>query len=136
LTVFVDTNVFIRLLAQDDPDKSRQCLKLFKQADSGAVQLFTSESVIAEVVYVLSSRALYGLPREEIVRLVQPLVEIRGLQIEHKLSVLRALELYAGTNLDFEDCLSVQHVRRAHLDGIYSYDHGFDRVAGLVRLEP
>ena len=55
---FVDTNVFIRLLARDDPEKTRRCLALLQRAERGEAQLVTSESVVAEVVYVLSSPAL------------------------------------------------------------------------------
>ena len=48
----------------------------------------------------------------------------------------RALDLWGASNLDFEDCLAVEHVRREHLDGIYSYDRELDRVPGIRRLEP
>ena len=42
----------------------------------------------------------------------------------------------AGTNLDFEDCLAIEQMRRDELDGIYSYDRGLDRIPGVRRLEP
>jgi predicted nucleic-acid-binding protein len=61
---------------------------------------------------------------------------VRGLRIEHKRWLLEALDLYERTNLDFEDCLAVTHVLRARLEGRYSYDRGFDRVATIRRLEP
>jgi len=59
-----------------------------------------------------------------------------GFRIDHKESVLRALDLWQDANLDFADCLSVEHVRRADLAGIYSYDRDFDRVPDIRRLEP
>jgi len=133
---FVDTNIFIRLLEKGDAGKMQRCLALFQRAERGEVHLVTSESVVAEVVYVLSSPALYRLSRAEVVQLVRPLLEVKGLKIDHKRSILNALGLYAGSNLDFEDCLSVEHVRRAGLAGIYSYDRGFDRIAPVRRLEP
>ncbi len=100
------------------------------------MQLFTSEAIVAEVVYVLSSPKLYRLPRTEIARLLRPVLTIGGLRIEHKRALLEALELYEQTTLDFEDCLAVKHVQRAWLDGMYSYDRGFDRVTAIRRLEP
>jgi predicted nucleic acid-binding protein len=133
---FVDTNLFIRLLAREDPAKTQRCLNLLERAQRGEVRLVTSESVVAEVVYVLASPVLYRLSRPDIARLLRPVLEIKGLRIEHKRSVLRALDLYEQSNLDFEDCLSVEHVRRMRLDGIYTYDRGFDRVPALRRLEP
>ncbi len=133
---FVDTNVFIRLLAQDDPVKTQRCLALFQRASRGEVQLFTSEAIVAEVVYVLSSPKLYRLPRAEITRLLRPVLMVGGLRVEHKRALLEALGLYEQTTLDFEDCLAVKHVQRARLDGMYSYDRGFDRVTAIRRLEP
>jgi predicted nucleic-acid-binding protein len=136
LTVFVDTNVFIRLLSQDDLAKARASFALLQRAERGEVALFTSEVIVAEVVYVLASKATYNLPPADIARLLRPILENPGLRIEHKRSVLRALDLFESARLDFEDCLTVERVRRQKLPGLYSYDRGFDRVPGLVRREP
>ncbi len=136
MSEFVDTNVFIRLLTRDDPVKTQRGLALFQRAERGEIQLVTSETVIAEIVYVLSSPTVYRLPRADIARLLRPVLELKGLRIEHKRSVLAALDGYEQTNLDFEDCLSIEHVRRTRPTGIYSYDRGFDRVAAVRRLEP
>lgn len=132
---FVDTNVFLRVLINDDALKHDRSLSLFEAAERGEARLTTSETVIAEIIFVLSSRS-YRIAREEISRTVRLLVENRGLTVEHKQSVLDSLDLYAETNLDFEDCLSVGHVRRADLEGIYSYDRDFDRVLVGRRSEP
>ncbi len=63
---FVDTNVFIRYLTKDDPDKAQACFELFRQAQANEVVLTTTEAVITEVVYVLSSKKTYGLARTDI----------------------------------------------------------------------
>ena len=115
---FVDANVFIRALTQDDPVKSERCIRLFEAAERGEVELFSSESVLAEVVFVLSSRSLYRLPRQEIAALVRPCVEAKGFRMDFKSSILAALDLYERSNLDFEDALSVQHVLRRRLTSI------------------
>lgn len=49
---------------------------------------------------------------------------------------LRALDLYTKYNLDFEDCLSLAHMEQQDLTQLYSYDQGFDAIAGVSRLEP
>ena len=51
---FVDANLFIRFLTRDDPEKAQACFELFQKAKKREILLTTSESVIAEVVYVLS----------------------------------------------------------------------------------
>ena len=133
---FVDTNILIRLLSRDDPPKTQRCLALFQQARAGVVRLTTSESVIAEVVYVLASPVLYRLQRADVTRLLRPIIEVKGLRVEHKRSVLRALDLYEQSNLDFEDCLTVEHMRRSGTSRLWSYDRGFDRLPGVTRQEP
>jgi predicted nucleic acid-binding protein len=136
VSVFVDANIFIRLLTEDDPQKAARSLALFQRAQRGELDLVTSESVVAEVAYVLSSRTTYRIARATVAAALGPLLTDPGIQVEHKASILQALELWKDSNLDFTDCLSVEHVRRASLDGIYSYDRDFDRVPGIRRLEP
>lgn len=136
MTRFVDANVFIRALVRDDEEKWKRSAALFDRAERGGEKLATSESVVAEVVYVLSSPALYRLPRAEVATSVRPFVESRAIQIENRAAMLNALERYESSTLDFEDCLSVEHTLRGHLDAIYSYDRGFDRHPEITRIEP
>jgi predicted nucleic acid-binding protein len=133
---FVDTNVFLRVLARDNASRLAASLALFKRAERGEVDLVTSEAIVAEVVYVLSSNVLYKLVRADIVKLLKPMLDIRGLKIDRKPDVLAALNLYETSRLDFEDCLAIAHSMRRTKGRIYSYDRDFDRVSGVQRLEP
>ncbi|MCX5912385.1 MAG: PIN domain-containing protein [Deltaproteobacteria bacterium] len=58
-TCFMDTNLFIRYLVNDDPGKADRVEKLLEQATSGKIRLVTADLVIAEVIWVLESA--YGL---------------------------------------------------------------------------
>lgn len=136
MSAFVDTNVFIRLLAQDDPTKTERCRELFERAERAELALHTSEAIIAEIVYVLSSRAVYHLPRGDVAYLLRPLLENPGVQIDHKATILAALERYGRLNLDFEDCLAIEHSLRLQLADIYTYDQGFNQAREIRRLEP
>ena len=44
---FVDTNIFLRFLVNDEPDQADACEALFRKAIEGEESLFTSEMVIA-----------------------------------------------------------------------------------------
>jgi predicted nucleic acid-binding protein len=59
-----------------------------------------------------------------------------GLRIEHKRTYFRALDLYAATNVDFGDALSVAHMERLGITRIVSFDRDFDRLPGIERVEP
>jgi len=135
-TQFLDANMFLRYLTADDAQKHQACLALFQQAEQNQVSLVTSESVIAEVVYVLSSPKHYQVPRPPIQVALARLLILPGLKLPHRQVCLRALDLYAKHPLDFEDCLSLAHMEQQNLTQLYSYDRGFDRVAGIHRLEP
>lgn len=95
-----------------------------------------SISVIAEIVSVLSSRRAYALPRVRIKELLQPILHPRGLTLEHRNAYLRALDLYAAHTIDFEDAIAVAHMERLGITGILSYDHHFDELPGISRVEP
>jgi predicted nucleic acid-binding protein len=60
---FIDTNVFLRFLTRDDFAKAERVKALLEQAEKGEVELTTSESVISELVFVLSSSNLYNVGR-------------------------------------------------------------------------
>ncbi|MBV5339042.1 MAG: PIN domain-containing protein, partial [Deltaproteobacteria bacterium] len=52
---FVDTNLFIRYLTNDDSAKADKVEKLLDDAAAGSLKLVTTEMVIAEIVWVLES---------------------------------------------------------------------------------
>lgn len=136
--VFVDTNIFIRYLTKDDPEKAAACFRLFEQANRGVVEITTSESVLAEVVFILSSKRLYNLSRYDIRIRLYPLLMISGLKLPRRRVYLRALDLYSSNTIDFEDALSAAAMEQRQIGEIYSYDHDFDRIKGVAirRIEP
>ncbi|RIK34997.1 MAG: VapC toxin family PIN domain ribonuclease [Chloroflexi bacterium] len=135
-THFLDTNIFLRYLTGDDDQKYEACLTLFQQAERNEISLVTSEGVIAEVVHVLSSPKHYQLSRSRIQIALSRLLILSGLKVPQRQVCLRALDLYTKHNLDFEDCLSLAHMEQQNLTQLYSYDQGFDAIAGVSRLEP
>ena len=133
---FVDANVFIRFITNDDPVKAEKCYQLFQAAEKRKIILTTNESILAEVVYILSSRTLYGLKPERIKELLLPLINLKGLRLDRKKEFLLALEIYAQKSIDFEDSLAAARMRLDKIAVIYSYDRHFDKLAGVKRIEP
>jgi len=133
---FVDTDVIIRLLTGDDPVKQAAAAKLFEKVESGSTNLSAPVTVIADAVYVLSSRRLYNLPLLEVRELLVALLRMPRFRVANKSTVLEALDLYAVTNLDFGDAFIAASMREAGSEELYSFDRDFDRVPGVVRLEP
>ncbi len=135
---FLDTNIILRYLTRDDETKAKACFELFQRLKAGSEQVFTSEAIITEVVYVLSSkRGPYRLAHEEIHSRLVPILTLRGLKLPQKHLYLRALERYAAsTFLDIEDAVAIAHMERQGAREILSYDTDFDRVPNIKRVEP
>jgi predicted nucleic acid-binding protein len=109
---------------------------LLDQAERGEIELHTSEVILAEVVHVLRSQVTYSLDRAQVTSLLRPLVKTVGLALDHKDSILIALDLFETRNLELEDCLEIAHAQRSDAGRIYSYDRDFDKMSGTTRLEP
>ena len=62
---FVDTNIFIRFITKDDPVKAQKCYLLFQEAKNNKILLTTTKSILAEVVYILSSKAALCFTQKE-----------------------------------------------------------------------
>jgi predicted nucleic acid-binding protein len=113
------------------------CHALFRRIDEGFEEVTVLDSTVAEVVYVLSSRALYGQPRDAIRNRLSVLLSIRGVRVENRARCLRALDIWVGNRLlNFGDTLLAAAAQEANEAEIYSYDRGFDRVEGVRRVEP
>jgi predicted nucleic acid-binding protein len=136
VSVFVDTYVFIRAVTKDDLAKARDCFALFRRARRGDIELHTSEAIVAEVIFVLTSRRIYSQPRRQVARALGPFLENPVLRIDHKQFVVAAVARWAQSNLDFEDCLAIEHAIREDGGDLYSDDRDLDGIAGIQRLEP
>jgi predicted nucleic acid-binding protein len=135
--VLLDTNPIIRYLTQDNPDQAARARALFERAARGEITLYVSESVVVEVVNVLSSRVTYHLPRHEVARHLVNIFSLRGLKIPAKQSYHRALDLWVTTTTvrDFVDALSVAQAERLKIPTIASFDTDFDRFPTIKRSQ-
>jgi uncharacterized protein len=136
MTTFVDTNIFLRYLTRDDPAKAEACYQLLEKARKNEIALATSESVIAEIVFVLASPRLYNLSRMDIRARLYPLLTLEGLKLPDRRKFIRALDLYTSHTIDFEDALTVAEMESLQIETLYSYDLDFDKVEGIQRSEP
>lgn len=133
---FLDSNVLLRHLTDDDPAAAHACFALIQAIENGEVTAWTSDLVIAEVVFVLSNKRTYNLDRETIRDLLLPLIELPGLKLPRKRLYRRVFELYTSQPLDYVDAYHVALMERRGATTVFSYDRHFDRVPGIQRREP
>jgi predicted nucleic-acid-binding protein len=102
-TVFVDTNIFLRLFLEDDRAQGERATRLFEQARSGTLRLATVPVVVAEVVWTLES--FFRQPRSRIREVVEAICDTQGLRVGGRQAVLQAIAWYEEKRVDFVDAL-------------------------------
>ena len=128
--VFVDTNVFLRFLTNDDPVKTKRAETLFRQAIKGHIQLLTSLLVTTEIVWTLES--FYHLSKADIASKVETILNTPNLLCPEAKSIVMALDLYVQENMDFIDAFHAYDLQAQGLTQIVTYDHKhFKRVPWL-----
>jgi predicted nucleic acid-binding protein len=133
---FLDTNIFIRYLTQDDPDKAARAYTLFQEVERVDRLVTTTEAVIAEVVYVLASKTLYNVPRPLIAQRLDTILDLRGFRLAYKTVYRQALDRFAATRLDFTDCLIIARMEQTKIATLFSFDRDFDKIPTITRVEP
>ena len=131
---FVDTNVFLRFLVNDDPAKADACEALFRNAIAGDEALCTSDMVIAEIIWVLE--LYYELKKADIRESVEKILNTRNIDCPNRKIIISALSIYVEKNIDFIDAFNAFKLKRDEINEIYSYDKHFDRVDWIKRIEP
>lgn len=131
---FVDTNIFIRFLTNDIPQKADACEKLFKKAIDKKETLFTTDLVIAGIIWVLES--YYELDKKEVQDKVEKILNTPNLICQNKEIILLALVLYLEKDIDYIDAYNAVFLKKNSIETLYSYDKHFDKIGWLTRLEP
>ncbi|MDQ3549149.1 MAG: PIN domain-containing protein [Chloroflexota bacterium] len=92
--------------------------------------------MIAEVVWVLTSRTLYDMARVQVSDALTPVIELQSLQIDGKRLYRRIFEFFVSTNVDFIDAFHAARIEQLEPPHLYSFDRHFDRIPSVVRLDP
>lgn len=129
---FVDTNIFIHSLFPVDKNKYSRCNHLFNKATEGKILLWTSEWVIAELVWFLQRKKTQVEACKEI---IIKILSTKGLEVKNKQWLLNILDLW-DERMDFVDVIGVLESQKEGIQEGYSYDRQIDKFAGFTRLEP
>ncbi len=121
-------------------------MALLSRLVAGFEQAATTELVVAEVIWFLRTRRSGRLTGDRIREMLLPVLSARSLHLPDKRLWLRILDLLVEHNLDVPDLHLIAQLQRDTdvrvLLGdegeaeLYSYDRGFDHIAGVTRLVP
>ena len=133
---FLDTNIILRHLLNDHPVQSPASTSLIEAIERGQTTVWTTDLAIAEAVFVLSNPREYDLSRGDIADLLQPLIELPGVELPGKERYRRVFALYTTSRIDFIDAFHAEQIEQRDPPELFSYDHHFDRIASVQRFEP
>jgi predicted nucleic acid-binding protein len=134
LKYFVDTNIFLRPIIKDDPQKLKECEEFFKRVKEGKIRAFTSNLVLAEIIW--TGLSFYKINKKELVNVLKGILDFKNLKIVDNFNPRLALKIYEKTSIKFIDALiaSNPEIYQRKVN-IVSYDKDFDKLK-IKRLEP
>ena len=109
--LLVDTNVVLRYLLRDNEEQAQIAKELI---EGGA---FLLPEVLMETSHVL--RSFYEVDRQNIA--TQLLIVLDWVEMERKAVMIRAVEIFAKTKLDFVDCILVAYHELENVE-VFSFD--------------
>jgi predicted nucleic-acid-binding protein len=120
---FVDANVILRHLLQDDPKYQKQADEVFEKATVGS--LIITNVIVAEVVYIMRGK---GYSRDQIVIGIEQILGRDCVNPSGLDTTRRTLQLYeAYPRLDFADCYLLARSLRTGKH-IQSFDKDLQKV--------
>ena len=132
---FLNTNLLLRYLTQDEPDLSPLATALLHRIEAHELTVRTTATVVFETVYTL--QRFYRVPRPLIRESLWPLLRLRSVRLRGKRRFRRTFDLYVSmSRLSFADCYHVAYMESQGLRELISFDRDFDRVPTIVRREP
>jgi predicted nucleic acid-binding protein len=133
---FIDANIILRVLTQSDSAQAEASRSLLLRVEDGEEKVTTSPLVLFEIIFTLQSPRSYKLPKQRVVQLMLPLIELRGLQIPNKQLWFDAFAVWLEHPIDFTDAYNVAYMRATGISEIYAWDKDYDHVPDIKRVEP
>lgn len=130
MSKLIDSNLIVRFLLQDHKEHSPAATRLFSNIKE---DLYLTDVVIAEVIWVLTS--FYKLPKQEVAEKVYHLLTLANIESNRPL-LIRGLYFWRNYNIAFIDAYLVAFCEQENLEGIYSFDKGFDKIKEVKRFKP
>ena len=131
----IDTNLLVRYLTEDDPQKAKAVDNLLNKAENGEIGILVPSIVVAELVWVLES--FYKMNPVEIAELVEAVLNTPGVEVTEKSLIASALQIYKTKNIDFIDTWISGFAKQKGVKTIYTFDKKhFKNINGIDIRSP
>ncbi|MHC4392451.1 MAG: PIN domain-containing protein [Planctomycetota bacterium] len=126
----LDTNVLVRFLVKDDERQARRAKRLIKEAIETEIDVFLSDVVLCETVWVLE--VSYRFKRPAIEEVLRSLLAARHLRFTSSDRIARAVAAYAAGRGDFADYVIREHATTAGCASVYTFDKALKTDDGFL----
>ena len=127
----LDTNLIIRFLVDDDPQKVSRVERLLKNKDNTNILL---DTIVAEIIWVLSS--YYSLKKTEVIEVLNNLLKLSFIKWESRDLLVEAMATFDKTNLDLEDSYNLAFIRKKKIKSVKTFDKHLQKLIGKLTLIP
>ncbi len=130
--VVIDTNLLVRYLTDDEPQKAKAVDALLNSAGKGEIKILIPSIVIAELVWVLES--FYKMTADDITGLVEAILNTPGVDTQDKSVIKASLKLYRSKKIDLIDAWIIEFAKFKGANRIYTFDKKHFRNAEEVEV--
>lgn len=131
--LFIDTNIFIYSVYEIDLPKREACIKLLNKALKGEIKLWTTEWVIAELVWFMLRNKTSWLDVKNF--LIKGIFTSKGIEVRGKSWLLPVISS-CDKGESFVDAINHNIINEENINLGYSYDKDLDKWRNFKRLEP
>jgi predicted nucleic acid-binding protein len=137
--IFVDANVFIRHLVSPETSQDMvmaiQARSLFRRVAHGTIEVMTSEATVTEIVFILSAKSHYNVPRNTVVTDLKTLLRPRSFRLTNKAVCLYAFDIWENNvRLSYPDSLAAAYSSRFNYE-LATFDERLGRLSDIVRYD-
>jgi predicted nucleic-acid-binding protein len=116
----LDTNVLVRFLVDDDEEQCRRATRRIEDAIERKEDLFISDIVMCETVWVLTSA--YRFSRAEVTEVLSRLLRAKQVAFSSSDRLARTLDAFRNGTGDFADYLIREHAAAAGCTTVMTFD--------------
>jgi predicted nucleic acid-binding protein len=123
MSIFVDTSVFLAVLAEDDSNNAIAAETLATLAENGE-QLITTNYILVES-YALIQRRMGMNAVQDFQNTILPSLALVWVNAEEHQQAMKRFLSENRRNLSFVDCSSFETIQKAGIDKVFTFDGHF-----------
>lgn len=125
----LDTNLIIRFLVNDNPQKVSRVEKLLSDENNTNILL---DTIVAEIIWVLSS--YYSLKKSEVIEKISALIHLDTIDCNAVL-LNKALSIWEENNISYIDSYLISVAKLGNIP-LFSYDNKLKSIKQVTVKEP